>query len=170
MTSDAGTTQQAVPGHHDSHRPGGADYVPPWLPGDTMFVYGVLATVLAARPGWKLADGTVTLPDGSVPPSMIDKVLIGAGNLYAVGATGGNASFTHAAAGLHTHDTKDLSHAHVLNFSPSVGGGAVPAVVTPSATTTLTHPLHSTDGSHTHDGHPLPPYAALYPLIYVGGV
>lgn len=104
---------------------------------------------------WQLCDGT----NGT--PNLRDKFIVGAGTTYAVGGTGGSASFTHTGGGLHQHDTKDLSHAHVLNFAPSVGGGAVNAVVTPSATTTLTHPLHSTDGNHTHDGHPLPPYYAL---------
>lgn len=105
--------------------------------------------------GWQLCDGTNGTHD------LRNRFIVGAGSTYAVGDTGGSASFTHTGAGLHTHDTKDLSHSHVLNFAPSVGGGAVNAVVTPSATATLTHPLHSTDGNHTHDGHPLPPYYAF---------
>ncbi len=116
---------------------------------------GSIASIPA---NWHLCDGS------SGTPNLRDKFVIGAGATYAVADTGGSASFTHSASGLHTHDTKDLSHSHVLNFSPSVGGGAVNAVVTPTQVTSLTHPLHSTDGSHTHDLHALPPY---YSLAYI---
>lgn len=141
--------------------------------GDVKMAYGVIATLLAANPGWALMDGTVVLPDGTTPPDMRDRVPIGAGTTYALGATGGAVSnvLNHDTQGTHQHDTKDLSHSHTLNFAASLGAGATNAVVSPTATATLTHALHSVDGGHAHTGHTastLQPYAALYFLIYVG--
>lgn len=72
-------------------------------PGDVKYSYGVLAQLLARNPGWALADGTVVLEDGTTPPDLRDRVIIGAGTTYALGDTGGSAaghthSFTHESA------------------------------------------------------------------------
>lgn len=165
----------AVEAHSVAHLPGGADPLPAGIGpgvGDVKMAYGVLADLLTRNPGWKAMDGTVTVPGGT-PPDMRDRVPIGAGTTYALGATGGAASnlLSHDTQGTHQHDTKDLSHSHTLNFAASLAGGAVNAVVSPTATATLTHALHSVDGGHAHTGHTastLQPYAALYFLIYAG--
>jgi hypothetical protein len=82
--------------------------------------------------GWLLCNGA----NGT--PNLLDRFVIGAGNSYAVGATGGNKdaivpAHTHtatlggstAAAGSHSHGVNDPGHAHGYNtaFSP-VGGAA----------------------------------------------
>lgn len=158
--------------------PGGGQEVRPWKVGDVITVFGVLATVLADRPGFVLMDGTVVLPGGVTTPDLRDKVIVGAGTTYAMGTTGGavSASLTHDNQGAHQHDTKDLSHAHTMVTAPGlgfVGGGSTPPVASPTNVTTLTHALHNADGGHVHTAHTastLQPYAALYILIYTGNV
>ena len=59
--------------------------------------------------GWHLCDGT----DGTI--DLQDKFVVGAGNTYAVAATGGSTSHGHAdtlACASHTHPAGSLVHAH----------------------------------------------------------
>lgn len=142
----------AVEAHANTHLPGGADPLPAGIGpayGDVKTSYGVLADLLLRNPGWKLADGTVTLPDGSTPPDMRDRVLIGAGTTYALGGTGGSATQAD-----HAH------HSHAYTNANFVVGGVATAV-NPLV------PISNESPTLTH-GTNLPPYAALYMLIYVG--
>lgn len=84
--------------------------------------------------GWYLCDGT----NGT--PNLQDKFVVGAGNSYAVGATGGNASvtltesqlpshthsasstFTGNALGSHSHGVTDPGHSHQYDSSGTSGG------------------------------------------------
>lgn len=146
--------------------------------GDVKIVYCLtLQGALDLNPGWALMDGTVTLPDGSVPPDMRGRTFIGAdGSTYPIGGTGGalSNSLTHDNQGAHQHDTKDLSHAHTMVTAPGlgyVGGGSTPPISSPTNTTTLTHALHNADGGHVHTAHTastLQPYGAFWLLVYRG--
>lgn len=151
--------------------PGGGQEVRPWQVGDVIMCYGVLATLLADRPGFALMDGTVTLPGGVTPPSMVDSVPIGAGNLYALGATGGSAAQTnHVVTQPNQHTNAGTGHIHTL-----VSGAVLQTSGTPNVSSQT-----DSQGLHTHDAHTgvtvnahgtnLPPYAALYFLIYTGNV
>jgi hypothetical protein len=92
--------------------------------------------VLNIPAGWLLCNGI----NGT--PNLLDRFVIGAGNLYAVDATGGSkdavvAAHSHtatltgsaAAAGSHTHGVNDPGHRHVSNvpnefaLGESAGGG-----------------------------------------------
>jgi microcystin-dependent protein len=64
--------------------------------------------------GWLLCDGTNGTPD------LRDRFIIGAGNNYAVNATGGTAD---AVVVSHTHSLTDPGHNHVANFVRNASGG-----------------------------------------------
>jgi len=123
---------------------------------------GALAMVPS---GWALCDGTQGTPD------LRDRFVVGAGNSYAVGASGGATLTT--PAGSHTHTINNAgSHNHSgqtgdtnLNTTVGVtGGGASNAVLSGTH-----HHSLSTDGDHNHTVNligdhqhtALPPYLAL---------
>jgi hypothetical protein len=125
------TTAQPSPGLAVGE---GHFYSDGFRPGDFKYSYGVLEQLLQRNPGWKLADGTVVLQDGTTPPDMRDRFLVGAGSAYALGATGGSANLA-----AHTHDfTQPTPHAitqpafgahaalaahqHALPFAKTPGG------------------------------------------------
>lgn len=114
--------------------------------------------------GWHLCDGTNGTPD------LRDRFVLGTGNSYAVGATGGNAtvtlnvnnlpshnhnfSGTAASAGSHTHShslsaASSGSHTHTISnmdLSRETSGGGTDAYGRDSWGSTKT----SSDGAHTH--------------------
>jgi len=111
--------------------------------------------------GWVLCNGSSGTPD------LRDRFVVGAGNGYAVGATGGQTDATLVA---HTHTINDSGHAHGLTrFLGSLGGantayvgdnsGAGPTSdgITQTASTGIT--INSTGSTAT--GANLPPYYAL---------
>ena len=112
--------------------------------------------------GWLLCDGT------SSTPNLKNRFVIGAGDTYAVDATGGSAD---AVAVNHTHTASvvDPGHVHTYQMANNGGGGgsgeidvrnATPGVNTGSATTGITvtvNPLTGEDGTNKN----LPPYYAL---------
>ena len=111
--------------------------------------------------GWVLCNGSSGTPD------LRDRFIVGAGNGYAVGATGGQTDATLVA---HTHTINDPTHAHVMDrFLGNLGGsstayvgdnsGAGPASPgsTQGAVTGIT--INSTGSPAT--GANLPPYYAL---------
>ena len=112
--------------------------------------------------GWVICDGTNSTPD------LRNSFILGAGNTYAVGATGGS---TDAIVVSHTHTATvtDAGHRHqsyTQNSSTSYGGGG-PGVfggTTPSDyTTTVTTGIsvaNSTTGV-SGSGANMPPYYAL---------
>jgi len=93
--------------------------------------------------GWVICDGTNSTPD------LRDRFIVGAGNSYAVDATGGSNTVTLAEANLpgHTHSvsgTTDSDGAHTHNVSGNT-----------STTGAHTHNVSgntSNSGNHTHNG------------------
>lgn len=80
--------------------------------GEQRIWHGAIANIASVwGPGWQLADGTNGTAD------MRDKFIVGAGNSYAPGATGGAATVTLSLANLpsHNHGVNDPGHGHVLN-------------------------------------------------------
>lgn len=139
---------------------------------------------------WGVGDGSTTfnLPD------LRDRVFIGAGSAYAVGATGGATTHNHT----NPNTSADGDHAHTNPSTDSVGGHThgisqgtdVTSGVTGPAVFTVSHQSHThggatgSAGGHGHTqgntnttgahGHTigntgtvgnLPPYAALTPII-----
>lgn len=97
--SEASPFARPAPGYETQGQPSAEQvYSDGFRPGDIKYAYGVLSELLALNPGWALADGTVTLRDGSTPPDLRDRFLVGAGTTYALGATGGSATIA-----AHTH-------------------------------------------------------------------
>jgi len=134
-------------------------------------------SVASIPTGWRLCDGT----NGTV--DLRDKFVIGAGNTYAVGATGGAASVATTAQGSHSHGGTTGSHAlteaqlpphthtngsYALGYkadgNPVGAGWAMDG--TPQVTGATgsgaghTHTI-STEGAHQHVVDVLPPYYAL---------
>lgn len=73
---------------------------------------GSIATIPA---GWVICDGQPkNLPGGGTitPPNLLDRFIVGAGNGYAVGATGGSASanLQHQHPMAHAHDLSNHTH------------------------------------------------------------
>jgi microcystin-dependent protein len=115
--------------------------------------------------GWVLCDGTNATPD------LRDRFIVGAGNTYAVGATGGSAN---AIVVTHTHTATsvvtDPGHVHTYNapsLSPNNAAGSVPDYIQQTSTNTgsavtnitvaTTNATAGTSGTNAN----LPPYYAL---------
>lgn len=129
------------------------------LPLGTVVVW--TGSIASIPTGWQLCDGTGGSPD------LRDRFVVGAGNTYAVGDTGGDVSVvltapqlpdhTHTApsslapAGSHTHTVTigtDGLHAHPL--SARRGGGPIGAGGTPVARSTGGGVSVSGAGTHSH--------------------
>ena len=99
--------------------------------------------------GWALCDGSVV--NGLQTPDLRDKFVVGAGNTYAVDATGGSA------------DATLVSHTHNLLYNHGSFGGSSGAVTPRSGNTPVTPGISgrvSTEGSSATNAN-LPPYYAL---------
>lgn len=128
--------------------------------------YGAVGSVPS---GWYLCDGTNGTPD------LRDKFIVGAGNSYAVGATGGTpdavvVDHTHTATS--TSVVTDPGHTHFLNTrtiggsggsGTYVDGSTTNAYQTVSNTTGITVATTTTNANTGVDGtnKNLPPYYAL---------
>ena len=81
-----------------------------YLPVGTVLMYsGAVANIYSAfGPKWVLCNGQ----NGT--PNLMDKFVIGAGNAYAPGATGGATSYTLSVANMpvHSHGINDPGHSH----------------------------------------------------------
>jgi hypothetical protein len=80
--------------------------------GEVKMWHGAVANIAATwGAGWQLADGTNGTAD------LRDRFIVGAGNTYAPGATGGNSLNTLSIAQLpaHNHAVSDPGHNHVMN-------------------------------------------------------
>lgn len=116
---------------------------------------GTIATIPA---GYALCNGSGGTPD------LRNRFIIGAGDTYATGTTGGSAD---AVVVSHTHTIVDNGHSHALPLTPpfagtggNVGSGLVPqgsGLTSSSATTGIT--VNTTGESGV--GRNLPPFFAL---------
>ncbi len=107
--------------------------------------------------GWLLCDGTNGTPD------LRDRFIIGAGNSYAVNATGGTAD---AVVVSHTHSVTDPGHVHggipivtVATAASGSGAGANSNTFTNSSSAVTGISINSAGVSGTNAN--LPPYYAL---------
>lgn len=150
--------------------------------GQVIMWFGTLGAI---PDGWALCNGSGGTPD------LRDRFVVGAGTTYALGATGG--SDTTSSSGAHTHATTSGPHALTEAEMPAhthrVAGdgqnaafdstgverpvdypGGQGSVVTSSTggSAAHSHPDGTTDsqGAHTHTI--LPPYKALYFIMFVG--
>ena len=116
--------------------------------------------------GWLLCDGTNGTPD------LRDRFIIGAGNTYAVNATGGTAdsvvvSHTHTATSVVT----DPTHSHMSNANGAYNGGGAgaamgtsgnsPGYATTSVATGITVATTNASTGVSGTGANIPPYYAL---------
>ena len=132
--------------------------VDPFTAGMIIIWSGSLGSVPA---GWVLCDGNNSTPD------LRDRFIAGAGNTYAVGATGGSAN---AIVVSHTHGVNDPGHAHnfsyIRNRTQAVfnffGGTGMDDAITVGGTTDVSGTgisIQSAGSSGTNAN--LPPYYAL---------
>jgi hypothetical protein len=119
--------------------------------------------------GWVLCDGTNSTPD------LRNSFILGAGNTYAVGATGGSTdaivvSHTHTATS--TSTVTDAGHAHGIPYGSSAGSASAllqasanlsTSINTATATTGITVATSTTNQSAGTSGTNanMPPYYAL---------
>ena len=111
--------------------------------------------------GWYLCDGTNGTPD------LRNSFVVGAGNTYAVGATGGTADAI-VVAHTHTATVTDPGHNHtftasVSNYTTPTGNIICGAAISSSTTGTSTTGISVTNASSGTSGtnQNLPPYYAL---------
>ena len=117
---------------------------------------GSIATIPS---GWYLCNG------GNGTPDLRDQFVVGAGNAYAVGDTGGSANAT-LPTHTHTASVTDPGHTHGYYVGTTVGGrngGAAPVaespITMPTVTTGISVNIGTTGSSATNAN--LPPYYAL---------
>jgi microcystin-dependent protein len=132
--------------------------VDPFTAGMIIIWSGSLGSVPA---GWVLCDGNNSTPD------LRDRFIAGAGNTYAVGATGGSANAI-VVSHTHTATVTDPGHNHTFPYAPnnnsgpfSIDGGPTNTnfYTTSTATTgiSVTNASAGTSGTNAN----LPPYYAL---------
>jgi hypothetical protein len=105
--------------------------------------------------GWVLCDGVLrNHPEGGTytPPDLRDRFIVGAGNGYAVGATGGEATHTLTIAEMPSHYHTQYHPLPNTSYYPSPGGDQGMGYETPTPTSTV-------GGDATHENRP--PYYAL---------
>lgn len=125
--------------------------------------------------GWKLCNGVGTVSNGSPVPDLRNRFIVGAGQTYAVGDTGGAANHTHTVAVTvagHALTISEMpSHTHTINAGNSgnfgsqadADGGSAGALTTNSAGGGQAH-SHGASGVADASVH-LPPYFALAYII-----
>jgi hypothetical protein len=143
----------------------GAGSAPAWgnafVTGMIMLWSGSIATIPS---GWVLCNGSSGTPD------LRDRFVVGAGNSYGVGATGGSANAT-LVSHSHTASVTDPGHAHTASVPYSTanrlysGGGGDnfgrgPSTLTTTTVATGISVSNSTEGSSGTNAN-LPPYYAL---------
>tara|TARA_R110000787_G_scaffold258620_1_gene363839 strand:+ start:675 stop:1403 length:729 start_codon:yes stop_codon:yes gene_type:complete len=142
---------------------------PTWVTPTLEFVSGMImlwsGSEASIPVGWLLCDGT------SSTPNLQDRFVVGAGNTYAVGATGGSADAV-VVSHTHTATVTDPGHRHGYAYNGRLtyaGGGGNPNTLptsdlrtdysTNNATTGITVANSTTGVSGTNAN--LPPYYAL---------
>ena len=128
--------------------------------------------------GWLLCDGTNGTPD------LRDRFIIGAGNTYAVNATGGTADAV-VVSHTHTGSLTSYTHSHFVatsgasnypsagtymgnynpqnidNFKPTLSGSSSLPDILPSSSDTHSHTLTVNSAGVSGTGANIPPYYAL---------
>lgn len=117
--------------------------------------------------GWLLCDGTNDTPD------LRDKFIVGVGDTYAIGATGGNAnaivpSHTHTASntntvGNHTHSIVALGITFGTPHPQNVSGPQITYTLQQGGAHTHSNTVGTTGSSATNAN--LPPYFSLLYII-----
>lgn len=155
MTQDVSPFSRPATGFAGQPQPSTQEqtYVDGFRPGDVKYSYGVLDMLLKVNPGWYLADGTVVLQDGTTPPDLRGRFIIGAdGTTFPHGGTGGTAShvhpFTHEAAHNIIQPVFDAPAAHAITQP----------VFTASGTSSLSH-------THNHDGSAVTAHGITQPVV-----
>lgn len=123
----------------------------------------------AVPTGWALCNGENGTPD------LRDRFIVGAGNTYAVGATGGAATHTHTAStGAHTLTQAQMpAHAHTFQAWRNVASYVVAAGSHANIQTgTFSTSTEGGGGSHSHtatvnEASSLPPFYALALIMKV---
>ena len=105
-------------------------------------------------------------------PNVVNRLTIGAGGTYALGATGGAATVTIATGNLPSHTHSIPNHTHVFDSAAtsfSAGGVATNVVVGPNTGDAVnTRSSGATTSGSTGSGNPLSvlnPYIALTPIV-----
>lgn len=120
--------------------------------GDVKMWSGAVGDIEA---GWVLCDGVQrTHPEGGAytPPDLRDRFIVGAGNSYAVGTTGGEATHTLTIAEMPSHYHTQYHPIPYSSWYPGPGGDLGMGQNSPTATS-------STGGGGAHENRP--PYYAL---------
>ena len=108
--------------------------------------------------GWVLCDGTNSTPD------LRNRFVVGAGDTYAVDATGGSAD---AIVPAHTHNITDPGHFHTITpdasgYPSAISSGATQSTIsTGSNTSTETTGITIDEAGESATNANLPPYYAL---------
>jgi microcystin-dependent protein len=118
--------------------------------------------------GWHLCDGTTV--NGVVTVDLRDKFLVGAGNTYAVDATGGEAThlLTASESGVpaHTHPPTTAQYALTAYEAQVASGGPTSSFAAINAAASTTGDNATAPASTAHNN--LPPYHSLCFIQYVG--
>jgi hypothetical protein len=127
--------------------------------GDKKDWYGDYNQAETLNPGWKLFNGqTFTHPEGGsvTLPDLRDKFIAGAGNTYAVGATGGAATVTLTEAQMPSHN-------HTITVTSMINNGSDTyvhsGILNSYTSTSARNPIGYTGSGAAHENRP--PYYAL---------
>lgn len=118
-------------------------------------IYAGLSADIPA--GWQLADGTAGTPD------LRDKFVVGAGNLYTQGATGGSTTIAADNLPTHTHPYNDMDTTYTAN-TVAVQSGSGTTVVQSITAGGGDTPRTSGNNTTTATAY-LPPYYAMAYII-----
>lgn len=145
--------------------------------GSVIMWYGNINAIPAT---FVLANGVGTLSNGTPVPNLMDRMIIGAGNQYAVGATGGSSTHIHNVVVQDTILSIDQmpAHSHTVHYGYWTPG----SIDTTGWQGEPVNPLNAPEGQsrlsstvgggqpHTHGANSnaasnLPPFFALVPII-----
>lgn len=106
-------------------------------------------------------------------PALVNNVVVGAGDLYALAATGGESDVTLDVTAMPSHTHSDLGHQHTIPLVTSLpaqagvgfaGDVTVPVVTSLTGISFANNQNTGGDGSHNN----LQPYQAITYIIYAG--
>ncbi len=106
-------------------------------------------------------------------PNLVNRVLVGSGDLYALASTGGESEVTLDVAAMPSHTHTDTGHSHTIPLVTSApaqagvgfaGDVTVPILTSNTGTSSANNQNTGGDGAHNN----LQPYQSLNYLIYAG--